>query len=705
MSENVLAHGADATGTTDSTTAFRKAIDALGKRGGIVEIPVGRYRIDQAPIEVTTPVHFRGDGGMVRTAVDEGGVNVPGSVTTLLFPPDQDGFVVVAPSSANAHFEGLALIRTRASGPAPERFARRGIHAENRIWAESLYLLNWERGIDLDGRTNHPAEPDHITAFATNDSYVSRIFAEDCFWATYAHGQDAQASHFEHIVTLSCEAGIYDSSLAGNGYVDCYVDGGFSEPPYYMDTNQSVLLNCRCESDLPPQLGPGVTVVGGGFNVGGLPAQVAKALGVTGAPFRQINGVPARHEGAPFPGGTANFAAGEQIVVTVDGVARTVAFAAGAFTPRQVAERINAAFADLALPRVATGYGFDNSLTVEGWRGHVTGTVTVTGDPATLAKIGFPAPSPTNGLNYGQLLSAPETAHVTFRAHSGLKSDGTPGINEPGFEEQLEVVMAYDGIRPMFWQARGDTGDAHEFGILRDVGKGVRRWAFTRASLPSLISLGFTMPQDSLGADQVVAYDGLWIQAPRGRRILLCSGVPNASQGTLEDTQPPTPPHDFAWDLAAGPPKRYVRMVTGWVADPAAVGSTSEGSTSDGSTSQPAPALDLTLDQRSLVTVDDAAGQWQFEGGEVLRAGSRVADYASSKRVVTGGTDTLHVAMLTLSLFFVDLAGAPTENLTLQGTHNLSSGEANGSVSAATPGFADRIGAGFRQVGQALTIH
>ncbi|MFF7993383.1 hypothetical protein ACFZDG_26755 [Kitasatospora xanthocidica] len=695
MSENVLQHGADATGLSDSTAAFLKAIDALGERGGIVEIPVGRYRIDQAPIRVTTPVHFRGDGGMVRSAIAKGGGSLPGSVTTLLFPPDRDGFVVVAPSTANAHFEGLALVRTPASGPNPERFARRGIHAQSRIWAESLYLLNWERGIDLDGRTNHPADPDHTTAFATNDSYVSRIFAEDCFWATYAHGQDAQASHFEHVLTLSCEAGIYDSSLAGNGYVDCYVDGGFSEPPYYLDTNQSVLLNCRCESHLPPQLGPGVTTVGGGFNVAELPVQVAKALGVTGAPFRQINGIPARHEGSPFPGGTANFATGETIDVTADGVKRTVQFTPGALTPRQVAERINAVFADLVLPRVATANGFDDALTVEGWRGHATGKVTVTGDPATLAKIGFPAPSPSDGLNSAQLLSAPECSHVTFRAHSGLKSDGTLGHDEFGFEERLEVVMAHDGIRPLFWQARGDTADADEFGVLREVEKGVRRWTFARASNPTFISLAFTMPEDSLGPDQLMAYRGLWLQTRgRGPRILLCSGVPDDTQGTLEDTQPPTPPHDFAWDLAADPPKRYVRMVTGWAAD------TDAG----GSTPQPRPPLELTLSRSSLMNVDDAAGRWQFEGGQVLREGNRVADYASTRRVVTGGTEAQNTAMLTLTLFFPGPAGTPPENLTLQGAHDFASGDAVGSVSAASPTYADRIGARFRWTGQALVI-
>ncbi|MFE5402639.1 glycosyl hydrolase family 28-related protein [Streptomyces sp. NPDC056580] len=702
MSENVLDHGADASGTADSTAAFVKAIDALGKRGGIVDIPVGRYRIDQAPIRVTTPVHFRGDGGMVRTAVGAG--RPQGSVTTLIFPPDRDGFIVVAPSGANAHFEGFALVRTKSDGSPQQRCARRGIYAQSRIWAESLYLVNWQRGIDLDGRKTHPDFPDVREPFSVDQSQVSRIFAEECFWATYTHGLDAQGCHFEHIITLSCEAGIYESSQGGNGYVDCYVDGGLTEPPYYIDDNQSVLLNCRCESRLPPQIGPNVQVVGGAFGVGELPKQVAAALGVVqtppggpSSPFRMINGLPARHEGAPFPGGTATFVDGERIDVTIDGVKRTIEFTAGVFTPAQVAEKINAGFVNLKLPRVATANGFANQLTVEGWRGHNTGTVAVDGASATLAKIGFPAAAPTPGKQFGQLLSAPQSSHVVFRGYSGLKSDGTPGANAFGTDQQVEVFMAPDGIRPIFWQARGDNGDAHEFGILRDVRKDAHRWAFARASSPSLIPLAFTVPPDSLGADQAVAYRGIWLQGSSGRRILLSSGVPSNSQGTLEDTQPPTVPHDFAWDMAASPPKRYTRTVTGWVAD-------SASAVHGVGAAQLPPLLNLTLQQLNLQNVEDAAGWWLFEGGEVYEDGSHVANYASTRRAVTGGTETLNAATLTLTLFFLDDSGELAENMTLQGTHRFASSTSIGSVSAVSQAFAARIGTQFKQVGQTLTV-
>jgi hypothetical protein len=50
-------------------------------------------------------------------------------------------------------------------------------------------------------------------------------------------------------------------------------------------------------------------------------------------------------------------------------------------------------------------------------------------------------------------------------------------------------------------------------------------------------------------------------------------------------------------------------------------------------------ALQLQLTQKALTNVDDAAGLWQFEGGQVSQDGKQVANYASIKRVVSGGTD------------------------------------------------------------------
>ena len=113
--------------------------------------------------------------------------------------------------------------------------------------------------------------------------------------------------------------------------------------------------------------------------------------------------------------------------------------------------------------------------------------------------------------------------------------------------------------------------------------------------------------------------------------------------------------------------------------------------------------MNLTLNRLSLENVDDAAGRWQFEGGEVFQNGQQVANYASTKRVVFQGTEAQNTAMLTVTLFF--LGYAPAENITLQGDHDFNSGGQIGSVSAASSQFAEHIGKRFTRTGDTLIIH
>ena len=115
-----------------------------------------------------------------------------------------------------------------------------------------------------------------------------------------------------------------------------------------------------------------------------------------------------------------------------------------------------------------------------------------------------------------------------------------------------------------------------------------------------------------------------------------------------------------------------------------------------------AMALTLTLNQAALTNVDDAAGRWQFECGKVLENQREVGEYASSKRVVFTGTDTLNKAMLTLTIFFS--GERPPGNITLQGDHDFNSGKEIGSVSAASAPFSSHIGKQFSRVGGTLTI-
>ena len=115
-------------------------------------------------------------------------------------------------------------------------------------------------------------------------------------------------------------------------------------------------------------------------------------------------------------------------------------------------------------------------------------------------------------------------------------------------------------------------------------------------------------------------------------------------------------------------------------------------------------SMSLTLNRLNLQSVNDAGGAWQIEGGRVFVGNNQIANYASTKRIVNQGTTAQNTAMLTLTLFFIGLAGQPPENITLQGSHDFSSGNQIGSVSAASTAYASYIGNQFRVSGTTLVI-
>jgi len=111
-------------------------------------------------------------------------------------------------------------------------------------------------------------------------------------------------------------------------------------------------------------------------------------------------------------------------------------------------------------------------------------------------------------------------------------------------------------------------------------------------------------------------------------------------------------------------------------------------------------ALVLELKQLALTNVDDPAGRWQFEGGQVFQKTEHVGNYASVKRVTFNGTDQngQNTAMVTTSLFFLGAANPP-HNITLEGAHDFSSGNETGSVSAASPPYSAHIGKHYTRNG------
>ena len=101
-----------------------------------------------------------------------------------------------------------------------------------------------------------------------------------------------------------------------------------------------------------------------------------------------------------------------------------------------------------------------------------------------------------------------------------------------------------------------------------------------------------------------------------------------------------------------------------------------------------AGAVALTLTRTTLTNVADAAGLWQHQGGDILKGGLKVGQYALHRRVTTGGTGApLNTAMTTITLFFATVGGSAPQNVTLQGAHDFGPGNFRGSVSGASNRF------------------
>ncbi|MGA3133244.1 MAG: hypothetical protein ABSD59_20790 [Terracidiphilus sp.] len=113
----------------------------------------------------------------------------------------------------------------------------------------------------------------------------------------------------------------------------------------------------------------------------------------------------------------------------------------------------------------------------------------------------------------------------------------------------------------------------------------------------------------------------------------------------------------------------------------------------------------LQLTQLALTNVNDTAGRWQFEGGQVLEKEAHVANFASIKRVTFKGTDQngQNTASVTTTLFFLG-ATDPPQNITLEGAHDFTTGNQTGSVSAASPALAANIGKQYTLAGATNTL-
>jgi hypothetical protein len=110
----------------------------------------------------------------------------------------------------------------------------------------------------------------------------------------------------------------------------------------------------------------------------------------------------------------------------------------------------------------------------------------------------------------------------------------------------------------------------------------------------------------------------------------------------------------------------------------------------------------FSLDRTVLKSVDDEAGYWQYEGGNLIKEGKKVGIFMAVRR----GFDPLLDPAFNASTYKLTLlfsGDSPPQNMTLQGAWDFMAGGC-GSVSAISEGLAAANGAWFTVVGDKLTI-
>jgi len=102
--------------------------------------------------------------------------------------------------------------------------------------------------------------------------------------------------------------------------------------------------------------------------------------------------------------------------------------------------------------------------------------------------------------------------------------------------------------------------------------------------------------------------------------------------------------------------------------------------------------LTLLFNQR----IDDLGGNWQYAGANAVEETTKkTAQLIATKRENANCCNSFPVSMLTATVMFEAEAGKVSPNMTLQGVHDLTTNNETGSVSAASPEYAEYIGGTF----------
>jgi hypothetical protein len=120
---------------------------------------------------------------------------------------------------------------------------------------------------------------------------------------------------------------------------------------------------------------------------------------------------------------------------------------------------------------------------------------------------------------------------------------------------------------------------------------------------------------------------------------------------------------------------------------------------------QAAP-ITFTLARTSILYNEDPPGaplplgRTQYDAGDVLLNGQKIGEYLWVKDVHAG---SLNTAAVTLTLFFPNRVGGPPIPITLQGSHDFSSGNGMGSISATA--FVGLVGVTYTSTPTSVTLN
>lgn len=84
-----------------------------------------------------------------------------------------------------------------------------------------------------------------------------------------------------------------------------------------------------------------------------------------------------------------------------------------------------------------------------------------------------------------------------------------------------------------------------------------------------------------------------------------------------------------------------------------------------------AGGVSLQLVRSSLTNVNDAAGRWQHEGGDVKKGAATIGQYLIVRRVTLPATGPQNTAATSITLFLGSASTTSPQNITLQGAHSI----------------------------------